>query len=394
MRQQPEWIIVGAGFTGAVLAERIASQLDEHVLIIDRRDHIGGNAHDEFDDQGLLVHRYGPHIFHTNAPRIWDYLSRFTDWRPYEHRVLGSIDGQLVPIPFNLNSLAALFPRRAAELERRLVHQFGEGARVPILDLRESAHSDLKALAEYVYENVFLGYTLKQWGLTPQELDPGVTARVPVVISRDDRYFDDLYQAMPLDGYAPLFARLLEHPNIEVLLGTSFSEVQGSVRGRRVIYTGPIDEYFNYEYGHLPYRSLRFEFLTIDEEYHQPVGTVNYPNDHAYTRITEQKHITGQAHQRTTLVTEYPRRHVANETEPYYPIPRAENRALYARYAEAASELPRGSVFFAGRLADYRYYNMDQAVGRALSLFDKVIAPLRADGVTAIAESPIGAIES
>ncbi len=387
-----EWVIVGAGFTGSVLAERIASRLDQRVLVVERRSHIGGNAYDEPDEYGVLVHRYGPHIFHTNASRIWDYLSRFTEWRPYTHHVLGSIDGQLVPIPFNLNTLHALLPSQAPELERRLLERFGPGARIPILEMRRSDAPDLRNLADFVYEKVFHGYTVKQWGLEPEELDPGVTARVPVVVSRDDRYFDDRHQAMPRDGYTPMFERILNHQNIEVVLGHSFAEMRDVHPAARIIYTGPIDEYFDYVYGPLPYRSLRFEFSNLGVERHQPVGTVNYPNHAQYTRITEQKHITGQYHPRTTLVTEFPQSHKPGKTEPYYPIPRSENRVLYERYESHARSTEGARVLFAGRLADYRYYNMDQAVGRALSLFDKVILPHAARHGRVTAAGPRGAM--
>jgi UDP-galactopyranose mutase len=371
---RPAWIIVGAGFTGAVLAERIASGLGDRVLVVERRRHIGGNAYDEVNEHGLLIHRYGPHIFHTNADRIWTYLSQFTEWRPYEHRVLGAIDGRLVPIPFNLDSVHALLPKEAPALERVLVDRYGVGARVPILEMRRSADRQLQGLAELIYEKVFLGYTVKQWGLAPEQLDPGVTARVPVVVSRDDRYFNDRFQAMPRDGYTALFRRLLDHPKIEVALGEGFSPGPSPYPGARVIHTGPIDEYFDFALGPLRYRTIDFEFTTLDVEQYQPVATVNYPNQVAYTRITEQKQITGQRHERTTLVAEYPRDHVPKLTEPYYPIPRAENRILYERYVALARAELGDMVQFAGRLGDYRYYNMDQAVGRALSLFAKLAA--------------------
>jgi UDP-galactopyranose mutase len=372
-----DWVIVGAGFTGAVLAERIASQLGQRVLVIDRRDHIGGNAHDALDDAGLLVHTYGPHIFHTNSPKVWSYLSRFTEWRPYFHRVLGMVEGQLVPIPFNLNSLYALFPPRlAARLEDRLTERYAFGARVPILQLRQSTDGELKSLAQYVYQQVFEGYTKKQWGLAPDELDASVTGRVPVIISRDDRYFQDTYQAMPLEGYTRMFERMLDHPSIEVQLGSDFADVAPAA-GARVIFTGAIDEYFRYEFGPLEYRSLRFRFDTLDVEQHQPVGTINFPNNFDYTRTTEQKHLTGQRATRTTLVTEYPEAHRPGENEAYYPVPREVNQQLYQRYLALAPEA-EGQLFFAGRLADYKYYNMDQAVARALQLFEQKVATLPA----------------
>lgn len=367
-----DWLIVGAGFTGATLAENLASQLDQTVLLVDRRDHIGGNAYDEYDEHGVLVHRYGPHIFHTNSERVWAYLSRFTRWRPYQHRVLGSIDGQLVPLPFNLNTLHQLFPPSHADrLERLLLEAFPYGARVPILKLRDAERPELIDLAEYIYQKVFVGYTSKQWDLTPEQLDPSVTGRVPVVVGRDDRYFQDRFQAIPAAGYTAMFRRMLRHPNIRLLLNTDYHDIVDGVRFERLIYTGPIDAFFDYRHGELPYRSLHFEFSTLDVEQHQPVGTVNYPNDYAYTRITEQKHLTGQSGPKTTLVTEYPRAHVVGDNDPYYPIPREENRRRYERYGAEAAALD-GRVVFAGRLADYKYYNMDQATARALSLFDEL----------------------
>ena len=368
-----DWLIVGAGFSGCVLAERIATQLGQKVLIVERRDHIGGNAYDYYDEHGILVHKYGPHIFHTNSKKVWDYLSQFTEWRPYYHRVLAVVDGKKVPIPFNLNSLYALFPPRHAEkLEELLIKHYGFGVKIPILKLRENVEGELRFLADYIYEKVFYGYTLKQWGLKPEELDPSVTGRVPVYISRDDRYFQDRYQAMPKHGYTALFQRMLSNPNIKVLLNTDYREIAGEVRFNRMIYTGPIDEFFDYMHGPLPYRSLRFKLVTLVEEWHQEGGTVNYPNEYDFTRITEQKHLTGQRLPWTTLVMEYPEQYEPGRNEPYYPIPREENRERYALYEKEARKL-MGSVLFAGRLADYKYYNMDQAAARALKLFEEYV---------------------
>ncbi|HET6724726.1 MAG TPA: UDP-galactopyranose mutase [Gammaproteobacteria bacterium] len=360
-------VVVGAGFTGSTIAERLASRFDQTVLIIDRRDHIGGNAYDEHNRDGILVHKYGPHIFHTNSERVWRYLSQFTEWRPYEHHVLGSVEGALVPIPFNFNTLRMLFPEvMARRLEEKLVACYGFGGRVPILKLRESDDAEVKELAQYVYKHVFESYTRKQWGLEPDELSPHVTARVPVRLSRDDRYFQDTYQAMPADGYARLFRRLLHHPNIRLMLNTDYRDIESDVGCDAIYYTGPIDEYFNYRYGPLPYRSLRFDVRTEGRDRHQPVGTVNYPCQYDYTRITEQKHLTGQKSQVTTLVYEYPRAHTPGETEPYYPIPRDETKCIYAKYRQAARKLD-GKVTFCGRLGGYQYYNMDQAVATALA---------------------------
>lgn len=364
------WLIVGAGFTGCTLAERIASQLNQKVLVVERRDHIGGNAYDFYNEHGLLVHKYGPHIFHTNSKKVWDYLSQFTEWRPYYHRVLAVVEGKKIPVPFNLNSLYVVFPPRlAAKLENQLIRELGYGKRVPVLRLMEHAKGDLRFLAEYIYENVFLGYTLKQWGARPEELDASVTGRVPVVISRDDRYFSDRYQAMPKYGYTQMFQRMLGHPNIHVLLKTDYRDIREQVRFERMVYTGSLDEFFGGMYGSLPYRSLRFEFVTLEAEFFQEVATVNYPNDYDFTRITEQKYLSGQTLPVTTLVYEYPQMYRAGENEPYYPIPREQNRELHRKYSIEAEKT--GSVaLFAGRLADYKYYNMDQAVARALSVFE------------------------
>lgn len=370
-----DWLIVGAGFAGCTLAERIASQLGRKVLLVERRDHIGGNAYDYHDEHGILVHEYGPHIFHTNSRKVWDYLSRFTEWRPYYHHVLAVIDGKKVPVPFNLNSLYALFPPGyALRLENLLLEHYGFGTKVPILKLRASASGELRLLADYVYEKVFYGYTLKQWELTPEDLDPAVTARVPVSVSRDDRYFQDPYQSMPRLGYTEMFRRMLRHPNIRVLLNTDYREIVEEVKFDRMIYTGPIDAFFDYMHGPLPYRSLRWERLTVDEERYQEVGTVNYPNEHDYTRITEQKYLTGQQAPKTTLMIEYPERYVPGGNIPFYPIPQPQNRELYNRYLAEARKLTK-AVVFAGRLADYKYYNMDQVVARALSAFEKEVAP-------------------
>ncbi len=370
-----DWLIVGAGFTGAVLAERIARELDQSVLVIDRRNHIGGNAYDSPED-GLLLHRYGPHIFHTNSQRVWHYLSRFTAWRPYFHEVRGAIDGRLVPIPFNLNSILALFPPSMADrLCDALVERFGFGQKVPILKLRLEADQDLRFLADYVYARVFEGYTLKQWGMRAEELSPGVTARVPVHVSRDDRYFQDHYQAMPEAGYTTLFQRMLDHPRITVELGVDYKEAVTSVRHERVIFTGPIDEFFGYTHGALPYRSLRFELRRGRMEEGLPVGTVNYPNEFDFTRVTDQRHLSGDLTAPPLLITEYPEPYAVGVNEPYYPVPSPATAALADRYRQDARALD-GRVFFAGRLGDYAYYNMDQACARALAMFEKEIAPL------------------
>lgn len=364
-----KWLVVGAGFTGAVAAERLASQKGATVVVIDRRGHIGGNAFDCRNDAGHLIHLYGPHIFHTNSARIMAYLSQFTGWRKYEHRVRGMIDGQLVPIPFNLTTLKALFPKDAERLTERLEKRFGAGAHVPVLKLREAPDADLRDLGETIYEKVFLGYTTKQWGLRPEELSPSVTARVPVRVSHDDRYFQDTHQAMPADGYTKMFERILDHANIQVRLETDFGEVKRKGFDG-VIHTGAVDEFFGYRLGELPYRSMRFELSTHPVPHKQPVGTVNYPNGEAFTRVTDMSYLT-QTGASTTICVEYPGRHIPGETDPDYPVPCEENGDLHRQYmALARKEAPH--VHFAGRLGDYQYYNMDQAVGRALSLVEKL----------------------
>ncbi len=371
-----DWIIVGAGFTGTTLAERIASQLDRKVLLIDRRDHIAGNAYDYPGKHGILIHKYGPHIFHTNSKKVWDYLSQFTNWEPYYHHVLAVVEGKHVPLPFNLNTIAALFPPFMAEnISRKLIETYGYGEKVPILKLRESKDTDLAFIADYIYRNVFKNYTFKQWELNPEDLDPFVTARVPVYISRDDRYFNDTYQAMPLEGYTAMFTKMLSHKNITTRLNTDYKDIRDAHPKARVIFTGPIDEYFAYQYGALPYRSLRFEEIYKETQYAQPSGTVNYPNEFDFTRITELKRL-GNQHQNapgTILIREYAEAYTPGKNEPYYPIPTRDTAEKLKPY-KALAEEHAGKVWFAGRLGDYAYYNMDQACARALALFEKSIA--------------------
>ena len=369
-----DWLVVGAGFTGASLAERLAAN-GQRVLVVDQRDHIAGNAYDYYDQHGILVHRYGPHIFHTNSQKVWAYLSRFTEWRPYFHRVLASIDGKRVPVPFNLNSLYELFPHgRAGQLEELLIARYGFGQKVPILRLREEKDPALQQLASYIYEKVFSGYTSKQWGFSPEQLSPSVTGRIPVFISRDDRYFQDTYQAMPSQGYTVMFQRMLSHPNIRVLLGCGYNDVKDEITFGHLVYTGSVDGFFESVHGPLPYRSLRFELQHHSEERYQEVGQVNFPNEYDFTRVTEFKHLTGQRAYGTTTAVEFPEAHRPGENDPYYPIPLDENRALYSEYQKEMKDLQPG-VVFAGRLADYKYYNMDQATARALSVFEREIAP-------------------
>ena len=360
-------VVVGAGFAGSVVAERLASEAGKRVLVVDRRDHIGGNAYDELDDAGILIHRYGPHIFHTNSAEIHSYLSRFTDWLPYEHRVLASVRGQLLPIPINrttVNRLYGLDLRTDAEVERFYAERAEPGRR------KTSEDVVVGAVGRELYELFFRGYTRKQWGLDPSQLDASVTARVPTRTNDDDRYFTDRFQAMPADGYTAMFERMLAHPRIEVRTGVEFEAVRETVDYDQLVYTGPIDEYFGYRFGRLPYRSLRFEFETLPIRRFQPTGTVNYPDEHEvpWTRITEFKHLTGQRHASTTIVREFP---VATG-DPYYPIPRPANAARYERYRQLADATP--GLVLVGRLASYRYYNMDQVVGQALATFDKMAA--------------------
>ena len=361
-----DWLVVGAGFAGSVLAERIAEVRGETVLLIDRRPHIAGNAYDALDAAGILVHRYGPHIFHTNAQRVLDHLSQFTAWRPYTHRVLGLVDGRLVPIPINrttINELYGLNLRTEDEVEA-----FFAARAEPVEPIRTSRDVVVSRVGQELYEKFFQGYTRKQWGLDPSELDRSVTARVPVRANDDDRYFTDRHQCMPADGYTAMFTRMVGHPGITVSTSTDYAALRDRSVARRTIFTGPVDEYFGHALGRLPYRSLRFEHETLDMEWAQPVATVNYPQTEAFTRITEWKHLTGQQHAKTSIVREYP----SAEGDPYYPVPRPENQALYRRYeamADAAQD-----VWFVGRLATYRYYNMDQVVGQALATFDRIQA--------------------
>lgn len=377
-----DWLIVGAGFAGSVLAERIASVRGERVLIIDRRDHVGGNAFDTYNEDGLLVHRYGPHIFHTNAQRIFSYLSRFTEWRPYEHRVLADINGQLLPIPINLDTVNKLYGLALTGDELEDFFQ----TRAEVIDpIRTSEDVVVARVGRDLYETFFRGYTRKQWGLDPSQLDKAVTSRVPVRTNRDDRYFTDRFQAMPKQGYSAMFRRMLQHRKIQVLLQADYREVRAVIPHRRVVFTGPIDEYFSYRFGRLPYRSLRFEHMTKRQAQFQPVGVVNYPLDREYTRITEYKYLTGQHHPWTALTYEYP----SDEGDPYYPVPRAENQALYKKYEDLARVVD--DVWFVGRLATYRYYNMDQVVGQALATFEEIerTVPIATGDRTALRKSSI-----
>jgi UDP-galactopyranose mutase len=358
-----DYLIVGAGFAGCVLAERLAEDAEKKILLIDRRNHIGGNAYDHYDSAGILVHKYGPHIFHTNSKEVFDYLSRFTKWRPYEHRVLASVDGQLVPIPINLKTINKLYGLNLTSME---VEQFLASVAERKENIRTSEDVVVNKVGRELYEKFFRNYTRKQWDLDPSELDASVAARIPVRSNSDDRYFTDRYQSMPLEGYTRMFERMVKHPNIHVLLQADYRSVSQAASYKELVYTGPIDEFFNYRFGKLPYRSLEFEFQTLDQSVFQPTGTVNYPNEHAYTRITEFKYLTGQIHQKTSIVYEYPRA----VGDPYYPIPRPENAEIYKRYQHLGQQT--AGVHFVGRLATYRYYNMDQVVAQALTTYKQM----------------------
>jgi UDP-galactopyranose mutase len=359
-----DYLIVGAGFAGSVLAERLASQAGKKILICDRRNHIAGNAYDHYNEEGILIHKYGPHIFHTNSRDVFEYLSNFTEWRPYEHRVLASVEGQLVPIPINLDTINKLYGLKlnAFELEK-----FFASVAEPKDYIRTSEDVVVSKVGRELYEKFFRNYTRKQWDIDPSELDKSVTARVPTRLNRDDRYFTDTYQAMPLHGYTRLFENMLTHPNIKVMLNTDYREIRDIIPCREMIYTGPIDEFFDSRFGTLPYRSLEFKHETLNQSVYQSAPVVNYPNEHLYTRITEFKYLTGQEHPKTSVVYEFPRA----EGDPYYPVPRPENAELYKKYKALADSTP--DVHFVGRLATYKYYNMDQVVAQALTVYQQLI---------------------
>lgn len=368
-----DYLIVGAGFAGSVLAERLARGSGKKVLLVDRRPHIGGNAYDCYNEAGILIHRYGPHIFHTNSREVFEYLSGFTAWRPYEHRVRASVDGRLVPIPINLDTINRLYNLR---LSSQGLERFFASVAEPKEVIRTSEDVVVSRVGRDLYEKFFRGYTRKQWGLDPAELDASVAARVPVRTNRDDRYFTDRYQAMPRHGFTRMFETMLDHENIKVLLNCDYREVEGVIPYRRMIYTGPIDEFFGMRYGKLPYRSLRFVHETVPGRRAQAAPVINYPNEHLYTRVTEFKYLTGQRHAQTSLVYEYPEA----EGDPYYPVPRAENAEIYKRYQALAEATP--NVLFVGRLATYRYYNMDQVVAQALTTYGKIVGRRRAEATT------------
>jgi len=373
-----DYLIVGAGFAGSVLAERLAAGSDKKVLICDKRPHIGGNAYDHYNEAGILVHKYGPHIFHTNSREVFEYLSRFTEWRPYQHRVRASVDGQIVPIPINLDTINSLYGLSLTSFE---VEEFFKKVAEPVEQIRTSEDVVVSKVGRELYEKFFRNYTRKQWGLDPSELDASVTSRVPTRTNRDDRYFTDTYQAMPLHGYTRMFENMLDHPNIKVLLNCDYREVENEIPFRKMIYTGPVDSYFDYCFGKLPYRSLEFKHETHDCPVFQEAPVVNYPNDQLYTRVTEFKYLTGQEHNKTSIVYEFPKA----EGDAYYPVPRKENAEIYAKYKTLADATP--DVNFVGRLATYKYYNMDQIVAQALTVYAKIAGMKRLEAVAVSART-------
>lgn len=379
-----EYIVIGAGFAGSVIAERIANVLNKKVLVIEKRSHIGGNCYDYKDENGITIHKYGPHLFHTDDKEVFDYLSDFTEWNIYHHHVLAFIDGQKIPLPFNLNSLYKVFPEVLAQkIENKLLNRYPYNSKVPVLELRKENDGDLKSLANNVYEKVFLHYTAKQWGVKPEEIDAEVTGRVPISISKDNRYFTDKYQAIPKGGYTRIFERMLNHPNIKLMLNTDFKEVMeidlenekiyflGQEFKGKLIFTGMIDEFFEYKFGALPYRSLDLKLETVERDYFQEAAVVNYPNDYDFTRITEFKHIHPVESKKTVILKEYPKAYQAGKDIPYYPVFKEESKELYNKYRELSDGFE--NLILAGRLADYRYYDMDDIVKRALKVFAKEI---------------------
>ncbi|MEH1849300.1 MAG: UDP-galactopyranose mutase [Nostoc sp.] len=358
-----DYLVVGAGFSGSVLAERLAKHSGKKVLVVDKRNHIGGNAYDHYDDQGILVHKYGPHIFHTNSCEVFEYLSQFTPWRAYEHHVLASVDGQLVPIPINLDTINKLY---GMNLNSFQAEEFFQSVAEPREHIRTSEDVVVSKVGQVLYEKFFRNYTRKQWGLDPSELDKTVIARIPTRTNRDSRYFTDSYQAMPLHGFTRMFENMLNHPNIKLMLNTDYREIQKGIPCREIVYTGPVDEFFDYRYGKLPYRSLDFKHETHHTPVFQSAPVINYPNEQLYTRVTEFKYLTGQEHSKTSIVYEFPKA----EGDPYYPVPRPENQEIYKQYKALADEKP--GIHFVGRLATYKYLNMDHCVAQALATYKQI----------------------
>lgn len=380
-----DFIVVGAGFAGLVIAERISSKLNKKVLIIEKRSHIGGNCYDYRDENGILIHKYGPHIFHTSYDEVFNYLSNFTDWVPYQHKVLGYIDGKKVPIPFNFDSINILFPKDFSKsLQSKLLSYFEYGTRTSILKMKNTEDKDIRFLAEYIYEKVFLNYTTKQWGTKPEDISPEVIERVPVVIGKDDRYFNDKYQYLPEKGYTSMFKNMLDSNNIKVLLNTDFKEVLkidiqnkkifflGNEFKGKLIFTGMIDELFDYMFGMLPYRSLKFQLKDIKTDFFQEVATVNYPNDYDFTRITEYKHFyklyyMDSSFKNTKIVFEFPDNYELGKIA-YYPVLSENSKKIYNDYKDISMSLK--DLVLVGRLADFKYYDMDDIVKRSLEVFD------------------------
>lgn len=367
-----DYLIVGAGFAGSVLAERLANGSNKKVLICDKRPHIAGNAYDFYNDEGILIHKYGPHIFHTNSQEVFEYLSRFTEWRSYQHKVLASVDGMLLPMPINLDTINKLYGLNLTAFE---VEDFLESIAEKCEQIRTSEDVVVSKVGRELYEKFFRNYTRKQWGLDPSELDASVTARVPTRTNRDDRYFTDSYQAMPKHGYTRMFEKMLDNPNIKIMLNCDYREIAGQIDYKEMVYTGPVDSFFDYAYGKLPYRSLEFKHETHDTEQFQTAPVVNYPNEQPFTRITEFKYLTGQEHKKTSIVYEFPQA----TGDPYYPIPRKENADIYAKYKKLADA--RSDVHFVGRLATYKYYNMDQIVAQALMTYGKIVGMKRKEAM-------------
>lgn len=374
-----DYIIIGAGFAGSVLARKIAEVLDKKVLIIDRRDHICGNCFDYKDENGILIHKYGPHLFHTENEEVIEFLSQFTTWQKYEHEVLCFIDGKKVPIPFNMNTLYEVFENDVAKrIEEKLYLNYDKGSKVPILELKKSNDEDLMLLADFVYNKIFVNYTAKQWGMKPEELDSAVTARVPVFIGHDNRYFNDKFQMMPTSGYTKIFENMLNHKNITIRTNIEYKDLcilkdgifyynNEEYKGQ-IIYTGQIDELFDFKFGELPYRSVDMEFETKKEEYFQEKAVVNYPNDYTFTRITEFKHIHPVKSLYTTILKEYPKKYIRGKDIPYYPVFTEENQRKYEEYKKLAKGI--SNLILVGRLAEYKYYDMDDIVQRALEVFE------------------------
>ena len=384
---KPDYIIVGCGLAGIVIANKIANELDKKVKKKKKRNHIGGNCYDYYDENGILVHKYGPHIFHTNYKEVFDYLSKYTDWHIYQFQARVVIDGKTTNIPFNLNTMKDLLDENLYnKFSKKLIDRYGYDSVIPILKLKEADDEDLKWLSNYIYEKVYLNYMYKQWEVRPEELDASVTERVPIYISKDDRYFKDKYQAMPKNGYTEMFNKMLNHKNINIMLNTdAFDYINVDKENKelkfinkkfdgKIIYTGEIDLLFNNIYGELPYRSLRFEYKNYNKEYFQETAMTSYPNNYEFTRITETKHMTGQDAKTTTVIYEYPQKYerkTFGKDIPYYPIPNTSNRDTYFKYKDYSKNYK--NLILIGRLAQYLYFNMDQMIKMALDTFEENI---------------------